>query len=260
MGPCVKARHRKTIDRLMWRVVLCAVRGSRLVPRDRVGACKRACVWLVVPRVERTRPIFVVPMRSWTFVASSAWQKKTSRVRARRAFKKVVFLSIDYPHICSPRPFPPPLICDCRRSWFVFVVWVAVEQSLTDGWGYTVRSRTMTRIGITSSIHATTPRQENDIQGVTQEQCNYETVHGTTLQVLAVGPAKGKRRKVKEVHLFYPDSALGALSRLCCRLPLFEVLRSRSLMIWPNGVPASLSPLKNPSSLLLKVSYALLVA
>jgi len=88
---------------------------------------------------------------------------------------------------------PPPLICDCRRSWFVFVVWVAVEQSLTDGWGYTVRSRTMTRIGITSSIHATTPRQENDIQGVTQEQCNYETVHGTTLQVLAVGPAKEEK-------------------------------------------------------------------
>jgi len=88
---------------------------------------------------------------------------------------------------------PTPLICDCRRSWFVFVVWVTVEQSLTDGWGYTVRSRTMTRIGITSSIHATTPRQENDIQGVTQEQCNYETVHGTTLQVLAVGPAKEEK-------------------------------------------------------------------
>jgi hypothetical protein len=146
-------------------------------------------------------------------------------------------------HIFARLVLPPPLICDCRRSWFVFVVWVAVEQSM-------VRSRTMTRIGITSSIHT----------GATQEQCNHETVHGTTLQVLAVGPAKGKRRKVKEVHVFYPDSALGALSRLCCRLPLFEVLGSRSLMIWPNGVPASPSPLKNPSSLLLKVSYALLVA
>ena len=74
--PCVKDRHRKTIDQLMWRVVLCAARGS-LAPRDRVSACKRACVRLVVPRVERTRPIFVVPMRSRTFVAS-AWQKNSA--------------------------------------------------------------------------------------------------------------------------------------------------------------------------------------
>ena len=139
-----------------------------------------------MPRVEveRTRPIFVVPMRSWTFVAlHHRCGKKFQPVRARRAFKKVVFLPIDYPHICSPRP-PPPLICDCRRSWFVFVVWVTGEQSLTNGWRYTVRSRTMTWVEITSSICVTTPRQENNIQGTTQEQCNYETVHGTTLQVL----------------------------------------------------------------------------
>src|SRR6266851_10053043 len=98
-----------------------------------------------------------------------------------------------------------------------------------------------------------------------QEQSQYEIVHGTTLQVLSTRGRTGKRRKrrkVQEVHVFYPDSALGALSRLCCLLPLFEVLGSRSLMMWPNGVPTSSSPLKNPSSLFLKVSYAfkLLVA
>jgi len=39
----------------MWRVVLCAVCGSRLAPRDHISVCKCASVRLVVPCVERTR-------------------------------------------------------------------------------------------------------------------------------------------------------------------------------------------------------------
>jgi hypothetical protein len=164
MGPCVKDRHRKTIDRLMWRVVLC-VRGSRLAPRDRVGACKRAMCTARGAPCRKDEAIFCRSDAELD-VRCIGRGKKIQPLRARRAFKKVIFLSIDYPHICSPRP--PPLICDCRRSWSVFVGWVAVEQS-------TVRSQTMTRIGITSSIHAMMPRQETDIQGATQEQCNYES-------------------------------------------------------------------------------------
>jgi hypothetical protein len=177
----------RSIDVEWWCFVLRAVQDWR-----RVTALRRAsvqCVRLVVPRVERT----TFRCGVGHLLHHSAWQR-IQPVRARRAFKKVViFLSIDCPHTCSPRPSPPPLICVCRRSWTVFVVWVAVEQSLTDGWGYTVRSQTMTWIKITSSIHATTSRQENDIQGATQEQCNYETIHGTTLQVLAVGLAKEEK-------------------------------------------------------------------
>jgi hypothetical protein len=66
---------------------VCAVQDWR-----RVTALVRAsvqCVRLVVPRVERTRPYFVVPMRSWTFVASGV-AKKFSRfeldARLRRSF------------------------------------------------------------------------------------------------------------------------------------------------------------------------------
>ena len=76
--PCVKDRHRKTIDRLMWRVWF-VLRAAR----DRVRAC------IVVPRVEVTTPIFVVPMRSRRFVAST-WQNLSSRreldARLRRSF------------------------------------------------------------------------------------------------------------------------------------------------------------------------------
>ena len=113
MGSCVKDKPRKTIDRFDVEgdaVMPCAARGSRMAPRDRVEACKRVqCVQLVVPRVERTRPIFVV--RCGVGRSLHRRGKKFQPVRARRAFKKVVFLSIsiDCPHICSPRPFPPPL-------------------------------------------------------------------------------------------------------------------------------------------------------
>jgi hypothetical protein len=63
--------------------------GSRLARCDRVRAymCTAHGAWCPVSN-EGTRPI-------WTFVAS-AW-KKFQPVRARRAFKKVVFLSIDCP-------------------------------------------------------------------------------------------------------------------------------------------------------------------
>jgi len=217
--------------------------GSRLALRDRVRAymCTAHGAWCPVSKG-----------RGQFGRSLHRRGKKFQPVGARCAFKRVVFLSIDSPHICSPRPPPSPLICDCRRSWFVFVVWVTVEQSLTDGWEYTVRSRTMTRIRIASSIYATTPRQENSIQDtrVITKSIRDRTRHRQ----------RRKSTAVQVVHVFYPDSALGALSRFCCRLPLFEVLGSRSLMIWPNGVPTSFSPLRNPSSLFLKVSYALLVA
>ena len=69
--------------------------------------------------------------------------------RLRRSFSYRLIAPIFARLILPPRS----LICGCRRSWIVSVVWVAVEQSLTDRWGYMVRSRTMTRIEITSSIY-----------------------------------------------------------------------------------------------------------
>ena len=82
-----------------------------------------------------------------------------------------IIKSIDCPHIRSPRPSSPPLRSDSHRPLFVFMVWVAIEQTMSDGWGSTVRSRhndsEPRRIRIISSIYATTPRQRNSIQDAT---------------------------------------------------------------------------------------------
>jgi len=138
--------------------------------------------------------------------------KKIQPVRARRAFKKVVFLSID-PPIFARLVLSPPLICDCRRSWFVFVVWVTVEQSLTDGWGYTVRSRTMPRIGITSSIYATTPRQENNIQDTRArtKSIRDRPRHHTASPLLAVGPAKEEKEEKYKRYMYSTQTPPWAL-------------------------------------------------
>ena len=81
--------------------MLRAVRGWR-----RVTALVRASVHVYgswCPRVERMRSFRCGVGRSL-----HRRGKKFQPVRARRAFKKVVLLSIDCPHICSPRPFPHP--------------------------------------------------------------------------------------------------------------------------------------------------------
>jgi len=50
--------------------------------------------------------------------------------RLRRSFSYRLIAPIFARLVLSPTP----LICDCRRSWFVFAVWVTVKQNLTDGW------------------------------------------------------------------------------------------------------------------------------
>ncbi len=100
-GPCVKDRPRKTIDRLMWRVALCAARGSRLAPRDRVRAyvCGSRCPVL------KGRGQFL----SFRCGVGRSLHRRGKKFPAGSSsmFEKDVFLSIDCPHICSPRPFLP---------------------------------------------------------------------------------------------------------------------------------------------------------
>src|SRR6266851_1593576 len=90
-----------------------------------------------------------------------------------------------------------------------------------------------------------------------QEQSQYEIVHGTTLQVLSTRGRTGKRRKrrkVQEVHVFYPDSALGALSRLLLSASPLRGAWEQILDDLAEWGPDLLFTLKNPSSLFLKVS------
>ena len=49
-----------------------------------------------------------------------------------------VIKSIDCPYIYFHRLFSTPQL---RLPWFAFMLWAAVEQCLSDGWGYTVRNR-----------------------------------------------------------------------------------------------------------------------
>jgi hypothetical protein len=53
------------------------------------------------------------------------------------AIIKSIEIDCPYNYICSPLPvFFPQL----QLPWFMFVVWAALEQGLSDRWGYTVRN------------------------------------------------------------------------------------------------------------------------
>ena len=99
--------------------MLRAVQGWRRVTA--LGRASGACVRLMVPRVERKRSIFVVPMRSWSFVAP-AWQKVSAGSSPTRAFKKVVSYRL-IPLIFARLVLPPPLsfataVAHGSSSWF----------------------------------------------------------------------------------------------------------------------------------------------
>jgi hypothetical protein len=94
MGPCVKDKPRKTIDRLMWRVVPCAARGSRLAPRDRVEACKRTMCTARGAPCRKDEGNFCRSDAELD-VRRIGVAKNFSQFELDARFKKVVFLSID---------------------------------------------------------------------------------------------------------------------------------------------------------------------
>ena len=148
MGPCVQDSPRKTIDRLI-RVLVeglpvvvgCpfAAHGSRVTAYGMPVYGSWCPMWKGRGQFSSLRCEVEFPHLVRLVHVASAWQE----IQPRRVFKKqvsypAVIKSIDCPYISSPRlPSPSQL----RLPWFAFEVWTAVEQSLSGGWGYTVRSR-----------------------------------------------------------------------------------------------------------------------
>ena len=113
-------------------------------------------------------------------------RRRGKKIQPRRVFKKqvsypAVIKSIDCPYISSPRlPSPSQL----RLPWFAFEVWTAVEQSLSGGWGYTVRSR---HNGSDSEPRrsATKKRASGNTRRYSRNNVHMKIVPSATLQVVS---------------------------------------------------------------------------
>ena len=100
---------------------------------------------------------------------------------------------------------------------------------------------------------AATREQANDDTGYyNKNKADMRIIYDTTLQILSsVQDQQEKTKqtsKLQNVCVFYPDTALGVLSRFCCRLPLFEEFGNISLIIWANGFPISSSFFRHSSN------------